>query len=110
MSRSDIENDAAALRAAASVGDVAACQHYLRSCRSVCFSCDSEGRSALHLAVIGGHTAVIQFLLTIATAKEVNSSDGAGYTPLQIAGSEGHEEILRLLIAQGAAVNINDNI
>lgn len=110
MSRNNTRNDPAALRAAASVGDIATCQHYLRSCRSVHFSHDRDGRSALHLAVIGGHTTVIEFLLTVAATNEVNSSDRAGYTPLQIAASEGHEEIIRLLLTQGADVNIVDNI
>lgn len=108
MSRIDTGNVAAALRAAASIGDVTACQRYLRSCRSVRFSHDSKGRSALHLAASGGHTAVIRFLLTVAAPKEIDSADRSGYTPLQIAAAEGHEEIISLLLDQGADVNASD--
>lgn len=101
---------AAALRAAASTGDVSACTRYLGTARCVRFSRDEAGRSALHLAASGGHSAVIRVLLNVAAPKEVDSPDGAGCTALQRAAADGHEEVLKLLLARGADVDKQDSV
>ncbi|XP_044739084.1 uncharacterized protein LOC123300563 [Chrysoperla carnea] len=41
---------------------------------------------------------------------DVNELDSAGCTPLQRAAAEGHEEIIRLLLAHGADVNRKDSV
>ncbi|KAJ8942117.1 hypothetical protein NQ318_000712 [Aromia moschata] len=110
MSGSGAGGGAAALRAAANAGDVAACQRYLGSARCVRFSRDEEGRSALHLAASGGHGAVVRLLLNVAAPREVDSPDGAGCTALQRAAADGHEEVLRLLLARGADVDRQDSL
>ncbi|KAH0821463.1 hypothetical protein GEV33_001328 [Tenebrio molitor] len=101
---------AAALRAAASAGDVAACSRYLGTARCVRFSRDEAGRSALHLAASAGHGAVVRLLLNVAAPKEVDSPDGAGCTALQRAAADGHEEVLRLLLARGGDVDKQDSV
>lgn len=103
-------SSATALRAAASAGDVAACQRYLGSLRCVRFSRDEAGRSALHLAASAGHAAVIRLLLSVAAPREVDSPDGAGCTALQRAAADGHEEVLKVLIGRGADVNRQDAV
>lgn len=100
----------AALRAAASVGNTAECARLLGSLKSVRFSRDELGRSALHLAASAGHGSVVRLLLSVAAPREVDSPDGAGCTALQRAASDGHEEVVKLLLARGADVDRQDNI
>ncbi|KAF5270682.1 hypothetical protein FQA39_LY01420 [Lamprigera yunnana] len=100
----------AALRAAAGVGNIAECARLLGSLKSVRFSRDELGRSALHLAASAGHGSVVRLLLSVAAPREVDSPDGAGCTALQRAASDGHEEVVRLLLARSADVDRQDNI
>lgn len=101
---------AAALRAAAARGDLPTCQRLLGPVRCVRFSRDADGRSALHLAASGGHTAVVRLLLDVAAPREVDSPDGAGCTALQRAAADGHEEVVRLVLARGADIDRHDSI
>ncbi|KAK5641967.1 hypothetical protein RI129_010514 [Pyrocoelia pectoralis] len=100
----------AALRAAASVGNSDECARLLGSLKSVRFSRDELGRSALHLSASAGHGSVVRLLLSVAAPREVDSPDGAGCTALQRAASDGHEEVVKLLLARGADVDRQDNI
>lgn len=102
--------DGAALRAAASAGDAAACNRLLGSLRSVRFTRDELGRSALHLAASAGHKNVVRQLLNVAAPREVDSPDGAGCTALQRAAADGHEEVVRLLLSRGADVDRQDSV
>lgn len=110
MSGSSTGSGAIALRAAASVGDVATCQRLLGTLKCVRFSRDEQGRSALHLAASGGHSAVVRVLLNVAAPREVDSPDGVGCTALQRAAADGHEDVLRLLLARGADVDKHDTV
>lgn len=100
----------AALRAAAGAGDTAACARLLGGARSVRFSRDELGRSALHLAASAGHVAPVRLLLNVAAPREVDSPDGAGCTALQRGAADGHEEVVRLLLARGADVDKQDSV
>lgn len=102
--------EGAALRAAASAGDAATCARLLRGLRSVRFSRDELGRTALHLAASAGHAPVVRLLLNCAAPREVDGPDGAGCTALQRAAAEGHEEVCRLLLARGADVDRQDSV
>lgn len=64
--------DSAALRQAAASGDTASCSRILGSARSVRFSRDELGRSALHLSASAGHTSVVRLLLGVAAPREVS--------------------------------------
>lgn len=101
---------AAALRGAAARGDLPTCQRLLGTVRSVRFSRDADGRSALHLAASGGHTGVVRLLLDVAAPREVDSPDGAGCTALQRAAADGHEEVVRLALARGADIDRHDSV
>ncbi|XP_074027512.1 ankyrin repeat domain containing protein 6 diego [Leptinotarsa decemlineata] len=100
----------AELRAAATCGDVAACQRYLGAARCVRFSRDESGRTALHLAAGQGHEAVVRLLLGVAAPREVDGPDGAGCSALQRAAAGGFEEVIRLVLARGAEVNRQDSV
>ena len=62
-----------------------------------------RGQTALFLASLGGHEAVVRVLLTCAEV-EVNHAVQGHYTALYIAAQEGHEAVVRLLLAH-AAIN-----
>ncbi|XP_056643121.1 ankyrin repeat domain-containing protein 6 [Diorhabda sublineata] len=100
----------AELRAAAALGDVAACRRYLGAARLVRFSRDEHGRTALHLAAANGHREVVRLLVSVAAPREVDGLDGAGCTALQRAAASGHEEVIRLVLARGAEVNGQDSV
>jgi ankyrin repeat protein len=80
--------------------------HLFRTC--------SEGRTALHEAVIWGHFDILRILLNM-TKKDcrrnsvlqfdINEKDGRGNAPLQFAAEYGYFDIVKLLIEKGAQVN-----
>lgn len=104
--------------------------HNLISAGAVVHITDITGRTALHHAILHGHTECIELLLeaydrgqtglkplqlaTIANNKaavqqllskhaDVNEADSYGLSPLHIAASLGHTECLRLLLQENAA-------
>lgn len=56
----------------------------------------------MEIAVIGGHTAVVEFLLDNGANPNVPSSTSENGSPLHSAVSEGHTEIVELLVSRGA--------
>lgn len=62
---------------------------------SVVACCTKEGKTALHLAVSGGHTRVVELLLRLKADPEAVSKD---FTSLHIAAKLGLLEITKLLI------------
>lgn len=61
----------------------------------------------LHLAAIGAHREVIDYLLS--NGANPNLHDHIGYTPLHFAAMNGDEETIRLLIKGGANVKSVSN-
>jgi hypothetical protein len=61
---------------------------------------DSDGRTPLHLAVIGGHQATVEVLLR--SGADINAVDNSGKTPLDLAETGGHSALAALLSGKGA--------
>jgi len=60
----------------------------------------------LTLAVLRGHTEVVNLLLS--SGANANAQEAGGMTGLMFAASWGHPEIVRALLAKGASVNTQD--
>jgi ankyrin repeat protein len=75
---------------------------YLFCCYSLVNRKDEEGYTPLHLAVVGGQTAVVRLLLARGAAPD--SLDNERHSAVHWAVVCGEAEILRLLHAAGAAI------
>ncbi len=62
-----------------------------------------QGLTLLHAGAAGGHTAIVELLLT--NGLDVHSETQAGYTALHYAAAGNHREAAELLLAKGADVN-----
>lgn len=65
---------------------------------------DIEKKTLLHLAAEHNKTEVIQLLLKYRTA--INLKDVKGYTPLCYAVKANHSDAVKLLISEGATINL----
>jgi hypothetical protein len=61
---------------------------------------DENGRTPLHLAVMGGHQVTVEILLR--SGADVNAVDNRGKTALDLAESGGHSALAALLLGKGA--------
>ncbi|XP_034397619.1 histone-lysine N-methyltransferase EHMT1a [Cyclopterus lumpus] len=68
---------------------------------------DIIGFTCLHLAAKLGHCDIVHHLLSKAS-KYVNCQDDGGWTPITWAVEYKHKELVQLLLARGADVNIRD--
>ncbi|KAG6426861.1 hypothetical protein SASPL_111096 [Salvia splendens] len=59
---------------------------------------DVQGRTALHIAALNGHTAAIQFLISVGA--DVDVTDREGWTPLHFAAENGHLDAVERLLGQ----------
>jgi len=66
------------------------------------------GYTPLHLAVAGGHTKVLDYLLGKCPKKLANCKANSGYTPLHIAASSGHKQSIKILLSHGAHITATD--
>lgn len=66
-------------------------------------------RNALHQSVVTGIVDDVAKILS-STKLDINATDSMGYTALQIAAIEGQSEVVRLLIKQGADINVQDKV
>jgi len=67
---------------------------------------DDQLRTPLHLAAGGGHSIVIEYLLT--QKARINSVDRSGQTPLHKAALNNHELVVYTLLRHGADASIVD--
>uniref|UniRef100_A0A8C9YC81 Euchromatic histone-lysine N-methyltransferase 1a n=1 Tax=Sander lucioperca TaxID=283035 RepID=A0A8C9YC81_SANLU len=68
---------------------------------------DIMGFTCLHLAAKLGHYDIVHHLLSKAS-KYINCQDNGGWTPITWAIEYKHKELVHLLLARGADVNIRD--
>ncbi|XP_070689889.1 histone-lysine N-methyltransferase EHMT1a isoform X2 [Pempheris klunzingeri] len=68
---------------------------------------DITGFTCLHLAAKLGHYDIVHHLLSKAS-KYINCQDDGGWTPITWAIEYKHKELVHLLLARGADVNIRD--
>lgn len=64
--------------------------------------------TALHLAAMNGHGAVVAYLLTNGTCP-INMQDDDGRTALACACADGRNDVVELMIAEGCRMDIADN-
>ncbi|KAG1944650.1 relA-associated inhibitor isoform X2 [Pimephales promelas] len=64
--------------------------------------CNDEGITALHNAICGGHSHVVEFLVRIGA--NVSAPDSHGWTPLHCAASCNERAMCEFLVRNGAAV------
>uniref|UniRef100_A0A8P4G695 Euchromatic histone-lysine N-methyltransferase 1a n=1 Tax=Dicentrarchus labrax TaxID=13489 RepID=A0A8P4G695_DICLA len=70
---------------------------------------DIMGFTCLHLAAKLGHYDIVHHLLSKAS-KYINCQDDGGWTPITWAIEYKHKELVHLLLAKGADVNIRDKV
>ncbi|RDW67198.1 ankyrin repeat domain-containing protein [Aspergillus mulundensis] len=94
---------------AAATGNTLALEQAYRTNTSILTASNPEGRSALHLAALHGHTAVVHQLLSYGTS--AFTKDSAGQTPLHLAAQGSAPEIVELLLQNdcGSGCSVRDN-
>lgn len=65
-------------------------------------------RSALSWATLNGHTSLVEWLLCQKFPIDINTFDYQHSTPLHLAFERHHHDIVDLLVAQGASLNLVD--
>ena len=68
---------------------------------------DDKNNSSLHIAVKNNSIKMVKYLLS-KKEKNINAKNGKGQTALQIACSNENDEIINLLVLNGANINILD--
>jgi len=66
---------------------------------------DKNALKALPLAAMAGYTDIVKRFTYLRYAREVNAKDKDGWTPLHYAARSGHQDVVLLLIDNGADVN-----
>ena len=63
-----------------------------------------DAEMTLHIAAMLGNVTEIQKI--VHTAKDVNSRDSQGWTPLMYASWKGNSDVVNLLLEKGADINV----
>ncbi|KAF8663473.1 hypothetical protein AX16_001041 [Volvariella volvacea WC 439] len=69
--------------------------------------CNTEGKSALHLAAVRGHEELVRMLCDLGA--DFDLADDLGNTPLHYASAWGHIPIVQLLIERGCQYSARNN-
>eukprot|EP00210_Caulerpa_lentillifera_P002888 g2758.t1 len=68
-------------------------------------SCENAGQSPLGSASINGHTAIVQYLLSLNPPAKINVMDYQGAQPIHYSAQYGFTQICEILLKSGANVN-----
>jgi len=71
---------------------------------------DEEGNTALHMAAMYGHEALVQLILEQGSALQPNAVDSDNTTPFMLACARGHLSIAHMLVKAGAKVHLTDRL
>ncbi|XP_048244162.1 fibronectin type 3 and ankyrin repeat domains protein 1-like [Haliotis rufescens] len=66
---------------------------------------DNHGDSLLHLACIGGNTAIVQHVVS---PSNINTRGQNGRTPVMVAACKGHQKVFDLLVSEKADLTLLD--
>ena len=66
--------------------------------------CNASGTTALHLCAAQGHAICVSLLLSWGAC--INRADHKGYTPLILASTWGHTEVVKVLCAERADLDV----
>lgn len=64
--------------------------------------------TAVHLSAMNGHIDVVQYLINSGVV-DINQKDQDGRTALHCACADGAEEVVKLMVVEGARMDITDN-
>ena len=69
---------------------------------------NKDGNSAIHLAALGGHLDCIKLLLSSNSGIKIDYPGKNRMTPLMMAAKQGHFEIVKYLVENGAKIKQKD--
>ncbi|XP_048244587.1 ankyrin repeat domain-containing protein 50-like [Haliotis rufescens] len=69
---------------------------------------DDDGNNILHVACIGGHVEMVNYVLSHGPL-DIKSSGQYGRTPVLLAAEKGHRDVFDLLVSKGDDVSVIDD-
>jgi ankyrin repeat protein len=94
------------IQSAVERGDVETVARMLTETPGIIGEFDDEGKTLLHRAALQGRVNVAQLLLNRGAKIDERSRDGNSVTPLHLAASGGHLEMVKQLLRSGADVKL----
>lgn len=94
---------------ACQLGNIHKLQSYLKKSPALLHGCDIEGNTLLTLACRENRIKIVELLLNPPYSANINQANQTGYSPLITAATEGHLNLVELLLSRGANINQQNN-
>lgn len=94
---------------ACQLGNIHKLQSYLKKTPALLNGCDIEGNTLLTLACRENRIKIVELLLNPPYSANINQANQTGYSPLITAATEGHLNLVELLLSRGANINQQNN-